>query len=1320
MGAVQPPIPDTVDPGVLTKTIVRSPVCKFILHARVRDRDFNDVVFVGEDFIHVKQVMHNGHLKHIATKDDFASRIRAAKTFSLDPDPPESGDDFIKKAQSNGNGIKATSQAAPQLVVLTLDSDNILFLYLKDDATGTFEFVHQTCPLPTSEDTLHQTGEHLAVDPASRAVAVAANEREVVIYSAKSTDQIQHELQTNDQNWCPISSQKPLRVDGVILHLEFLNPPDKDPDHVILLLVLIDQRRTKAIWIDWYGNSALRHAQVHPAQPIDTARTVSSLLIPLRDAAFLLVTGNKFKLQKDILSGSMRSIVLDGANFEETNYPGNSPRRPVWTSWCQPRRNKSARLDRDIIYLIREDGLVLLVEITSLETMMTSNAGNMQCHLSSAFASLGDPSDPDILAVVGDMSNGSVVHIGNWPSARLIAERSRLEVMEMKESETLANWASSVDMVVSKLPQSNNKSPRTVDGVFLTSGREPYGKVTELRQGLDARLATYFEIDGLKSTLGAWVLPNILTGSILMLLSSPSSTRLLEIHPDESISELDESETTVMVLDQRTVTADFLHDGSLLQIGESSICASASVSAGFEDRSRWNAPNGSKIVAASIEPSLSLAITIQRQQEKSQLLVFKYAAQGVPEANGHADETEGLRQLCKAMTLDMEPICMATTRVRKGVIGVFATVQGDLQLFTLETAASPSIKVLGSLQIVGDKQSLCDHLVLLHPSKQVTGSDHDILAVCGLRDGSVVSVQISCARSPSFAGMHGLKFGHETVRLLRQPRETDKAYCFSGLDTCILTWNGNSPRSLNLRQLCISDRERQELAQGAIITASQTPSTEHLSGSEFIGSLADSLVTVSSSEVCFASLNQTVTTVPRQIPVTGTPTSLIYAEQQRSFVCASVCTGVRSFPANMRNAQPEERRQIWPAIDFIPADKDYSSFTFDLQPGEQVSALLEWSFQQCGKTYSFIMVGGSYIRQSGSKRGRITFLQPSNRNWEIVNVNEGRSTNFDQPVWALALYDDLTYIACTGDSIIASRFDTEERKWESICAPLKLSSRGIAVSVYSPLIYVSTAEDGLVTLRLENLPSRDEDESYDYRLTLVAHAPRINSSLSHTVASLPNNNNIALLSTSNNLLMGLTSPSPGLSGTHRTRLLFEAQLPRSILKLCQGSTRPLWRHDPPAGVLRSDIVGLSADGSMTGICLLDDSIWRKLFWLQRVLEWSKEFSPHMSENPNYTVEDDFSTGSSRKLPIGFGASNGDVIALYPDEVISKEADRQINGDLLAKLLEPDGTERLVDAIRELATTNDRVGQWVARHLAEELRAVDSVVAEVRTLLDLWI
>ena len=76
--------------GALTQTLVKSPVIRSIIPARIRHADKNDVILVRNDSIEINEVIkvfdennliRDAYLTHIASKADFDSTIRAAKIF---------------------------------------------------------------------------------------------------------------------------------------------------------------------------------------------------------------------------------------------------------------------------------------------------------------------------------------------------------------------------------------------------------------------------------------------------------------------------------------------------------------------------------------------------------------------------------------------------------------------------------------------------------------------------------------------------------------------------------------------------------------------------------------------------------------------------------------------------------------------------------------------------------------------------------------------------------------------------------------------------------------------------------------------------------------------------------------------------------------------------------------------------------------------------------------------------------------------------------------------------------------------------------------
>lgn len=399
-----------------------------------------------------------------------------------------------------------------------------------------------------------------------------------------------------------------------------------------------------------------------------------------------------------------------------------------------------------------------------------------------------------------------------------------------------------------------------------------------------------------------------------------------------------------------------------------------------------------------------------------------------------------------------------------------------------------------------------------------------------------------------------------------------------------------------------------------------------------------------------------------------------------------------------------------------------------MQPGERVYTLLEWSLRlDESKTYSFILVGGSYTRSSGRQKGRVWFLQPISKSWEVYNVNEGRSTGFEEPVYALALWDEVTYVTCSGSFVYVYRFAPEDVKWRRLCKPLRISSIGIHVSISQPRIYVSTAQDSLVVL---SLTPDDEDDEYQHRLQFDYAAPRADALLNHisphiqtpvgdgaargsslTIATTKYGQVIGLQETSAKAVASNETPQGGSSN-----IVFEAQLPRSLTRIRQSNTRPPWKQLPRNGILASNLVGCATDGSLVGITLLSDDLFRRLCWLQQLCEWSSHICPHARssyQSPHILEITD--SRAQRAMPIGLSAGGTSEILMSSPQ--SRVSGRHINGDIFARLQQRGGSAMLKSILHEVAARDDRAGEWVKEHLQEELEAVDEVMGLLGPLLE---
>lgn len=153
--------------GLLSRTVIQGPVIQWVLPARIRHPDKNDVVFVGENYIQIKELVESGHLEDIVTKSDFDAKILGAKVISIRHDLALETQ-MKRGATGEGtisSGLPVYRALPPQLLVMVLASMELLFLYGTDGPRGRLDFIHTRRPLPADVSSLEEYGRHLAVDP---------------------------------------------------------------------------------------------------------------------------------------------------------------------------------------------------------------------------------------------------------------------------------------------------------------------------------------------------------------------------------------------------------------------------------------------------------------------------------------------------------------------------------------------------------------------------------------------------------------------------------------------------------------------------------------------------------------------------------------------------------------------------------------------------------------------------------------------------------------------------------------------------------------------------------------------------------------------------------------------------------------------------------------------------------------------------------------------------------------------------------------------------------------------------------------------------
>lgn len=158
--------------GILTQTMIRSPEVKSIIPAQIRHENKNDVVFVYDNYIEIKEIIRDGdgYLQNIAVKADFDSSIRSARMYGLPRqyyihDYKIEGSDAVIKKEPHDTPMPLHTQIPPHILVLALESNKLVFLFALDDNSSEIKFVSYQRPLPSHGSTPGPLGKHVAVDP---------------------------------------------------------------------------------------------------------------------------------------------------------------------------------------------------------------------------------------------------------------------------------------------------------------------------------------------------------------------------------------------------------------------------------------------------------------------------------------------------------------------------------------------------------------------------------------------------------------------------------------------------------------------------------------------------------------------------------------------------------------------------------------------------------------------------------------------------------------------------------------------------------------------------------------------------------------------------------------------------------------------------------------------------------------------------------------------------------------------------------------------------------------------------------------------------
>ncbi|KAL2848682.1 mono-functional DNA-alkylating methyl methanesulfonate N-term-domain-containing protein [Aspergillus pseudodeflectus] len=1142
--------------GLLTHTLVPSPIIQWILPARLRSKYQNDVVFVGERSLQIKEAISGTHLEEVTSKSDFDAYITAAKVINISTELP--WETQMKLGSSNANpNLELQKDLLPsQIMVLSLASKELVFLYYSSIAD---QFIHYHRPLPSDVSTFERFGRNIAVEPRSRAVAVSATCGYFGVFNLKAPSVVEGQMSENQLD--PVAEERFFRVEGDIIFMEFLYPRPEDGDKMILLLLVSHGKTTHAVCYEWNARQALQ--QAHPRitkKELPPEDRLPTMLIPLTKASsFMLVTTTSMTVYKNKLD----------SRIDPTKYPltvsGREPQKsPLWTRWARPLRYRVYNQKHDDIYLCREDGAVCYLDIGH-EGQIDNQAqlGRLHCDVDAAF---------DILDI-GYEGSDLLLAAGNTGDGGLFVLTAR---EQPKCVQKFMNWSPVTDSVLVKPPLSPKAKTDDVtsDRLFVCSASSfGAGAVVELRHGIEAQIGLLISLEELSGAGDIWILPDSTNGGVFMLTSDPISSTVLYLPAnfDEEISAIDEADCG-LDLNAPTLAAGYMDSGSLIQVTNNAILVGGTA----ESRSnlRWDFDIGQSVTVAAVHGPESLVVAAVRTHQDILIHVKKLDIVGA-----HTN----LSSAVSPFAIDCEPICMLIENLPVGILIFIGTGDGRLLVYRLGDGAQRLLDVAVTIEDDDDLSKAINGLAILtHTSKN---NFRSATLLCGLRSGFLVmfsiTMSIDRAESPIDIRQTALRHLGFTSVNVQGTGGIVLLTCGNGFWQAACS-PGDDASDCTVQRIWITDQNNPaycpKIIQSFAMMGTAAAGDKGLSGSLFC---------IADGQLMACTLDSTVKPVPRRISLPGSANRLAYSQHLKCLVVSYTQTVLET------DTDPV-KRYTRPHIEFLDPDVQYpldDSIEETQAPkskpwrpqgaaGEKISCILEWTPKKGDEEYHFIVVGTA--RRNQPDRGRVIFLQASR---DALSVSQIECSvkyihKFDGPVYSIVPYGDFTLMVATGNEIVAlePKF-AQSRRARS--ARFTVLSPAVSMSSHEPYVYLSLARESLLILKTT------ED-----KLALHAYDRQKHDGLSHI--HIGGDRNLTLASSRGGRVSLFTENGITEANKMIPAALCEAHLPSSVMKLSSSSKSSFLssRSHPQT------FFGTAMNGTVYRFLILEEKEWRLLRLLQ--------------------------------------------------------------------------------------------------------------------------
>ncbi|KAI1386156.1 uncharacterized protein F4822DRAFT_306907 [Hypoxylon trugodes] len=1091
----------------------------------------------------------------------------------------------------------------PQLLILVLESGELIFLFLQQEPGHNWTFISATHKIPGQR--LVYPGFHMAIDPSSTFLAIGCSERLFLMYQLHSMKTLQSQY-SRGEPLQPIKDKESRSVSGTIHKMEFLHPTHRQEHQIILMIIMVKKQSSRLVIYEWAIQDDLMGVFLDEKNGyrLDEDYSLPLLVVPLKVRnAFLIITERITATCSDILGSPPVFVPFELANRGDTELH-HGTHEPLWTAWTRPIRHPPYHDKKDVIYLAREDGLINFLECGDEFEIETSvSMGSVDCNIDTAFASLFHLFG-DVLVTGGDSGPGAVWNVEARQSPQRIG--------------SIPNWSPTVDFVVTDDGSYDDWSsdssgpgaiiPYKTDKVFACSGRGITGAITQFRYGIQARIG--LDLSYSSNIRHCWAISDfhgVVEDGFFLLLALPSGSAILHLSRDLSeVSEKD-PESTPFDLSSKTLAVQEL-DGVVVQITTN--CITVSTLTGSSQHSIHDIIQDYTAIvtdAAIRDDTVSLAVHSGP--------TYKIVLLNITDL----DVT-----LRRTFDVEGEVTCLAIEKLDGNLVVLTGLLEGrhpclaiypaeldqaSITPFLIELKPPAINSVKGPVDSFGNDPfgALTSFVYLGHMADKA-------VIIAGTKDGNVLTIRLnrtdsgkcevyqdSFGTSPSYV-YSGSGFGDPLSALVCSDAELAimKQY----------VTNRKGGHFEDIYRVWPTDGDRPNMSSPPINCVAPLYNQLPEYGES-------TMVMISGPRILITELQYQPKPVPRYFPVHGTPVKILHSKKLGALVTVVSKNGIFSLhfldpETGCDLSRPMERRKDAGGTNYY--DVEYISGLGNAST--RVMSLIAWTYRYGDSSADWFVVA---IRKDNE-----SYLLIISAESEIVNLSSKSSasrrirfwTKFDRkirdgPIWSIAT-DPRGVFLCSGNFI---QYHTVDGGKFKMTRTYELISPACWMEVVSGRLYALTTEHSLIILEYKGELTDEEEEMAD----LCSDDTSRNGL--HCIVVETVSSPLSIVSDPMCGIHGLWTP-PELR--RPLSLVFQAELKASIRKFGRGNTKVSWNWQKykrarygyvSGGLPGSDVIGLTIDGSLQHFTLLNEDAWRLLRFIQNLAMAYPKICPHTSPAP---------------------------------------------------------------------------------------------------------